>query len=726
MPPSSEIVEAADVEERDDVFEPVDDTDGKSDDCGDVDESSQYDPIEKPDLVDEFENWEDAWDRVCDAADDVSGPDSPALAALPGNPIVPRHLLSARDPNAPSDGAQGGANSTAVRGRPTTEKVVSSEGGGQASRNVVKKPEDHKNYADWKDESPATIELEEFRDGKDKTVGSKRLLKIRNGSLRHTKGVQILRPHEYYEKFYTCDGKDSMEGLALEDTIRFLEAECEKVEPRHWAVKKMRLLAKGDDAFKKDYRKFIGVLIGLAVGGHSMGNMKEMTRGEWSVRVPWLGEMGVNEDWFRTWMMCVHFQPDGWENKIARVERENGSEITYSNKDEKTNHAVRKIGRHVELLNMQCQDHYIVDRECALDEMTIMNYHRSSPLRHLQPHKPMDGIKVFAVCESKSGYCSNFMFDAKEKTTPAKFPHGKIHYYVKKLTEKLRGLWHHVYMDNYFVTVFTLKTLLAKGVYCTGTCRGGKNSDTRTGFPGAILKPRNARPRKEYEEMVADPSLYACQWQDTGTVQFLSNCHCMGNVGNLKRWINGTREEFEAPAVACDYNTNMAAVDRSDALRSTLTTHRKSVKWYLAIWHWTIDLSLINAYVLYKDEYETLHGNRPGRMDRKTFHTLIAEHYMGGKPKSTSLGSSSRKRSLDASRQDAASSGIVANHQPEVVQAWRPSVKTGGKPGKHEYCVRCVALLPKNSGKRATRTSIRCDTCNKPLCIDCFKPWHNG
>ncbi len=316
----------------------------------------------------------------------------------------------------------------------------------------------------------------------------------------------------------------------------------------------------------------------------------------------------------------------------------------------------------------------------------------------------------------------NFMFDAKEKTTPAKFPHGKIHYYVKKLTEKLRGLWHHVYMDNYFVTVFTLKTLLAKGVYCTGTCRGGKNSDTRTGFPGAILKPRNARPRKEYEEMVADPSLYACQWQDTGTVQFLSNCHCMGNVGNLKRWINGTREEFEAPAVACDYNTNMAAVDRSDALRSTLTTHRKSVKWYLAIWHWTIDLSLINAYVLYKDEYETLHGNRPGRMDRKTFHTLIAEHYMGGKPKSTSLGSSSRKRSLDASRQDAASSGIVANHQPEVVQAWRPSVKTGGKPGKHEYCVRCVALLPKNSGKRATRTSIRCDTCNKPLCIDCFKP----
>jgi hypothetical protein len=49
MPPSSEIVEAVDVEERDDVFEPLDDADGESDDCGDVDESSQRDPIEEPD-----------------------------------------------------------------------------------------------------------------------------------------------------------------------------------------------------------------------------------------------------------------------------------------------------------------------------------------------------------------------------------------------------------------------------------------------------------------------------------------------------------------------------------------------------------------------------------------------------------------------------------------------------------------------------------------------------
>lgn len=71
MPPSSEIVEAADVEERDDVFDPVDDTDGESDDFGDVDESSQYDPIEVSDLVEKFENSEDAWDRVCDAAPEV-------------------------------------------------------------------------------------------------------------------------------------------------------------------------------------------------------------------------------------------------------------------------------------------------------------------------------------------------------------------------------------------------------------------------------------------------------------------------------------------------------------------------------------------------------------------------------------------------------------------------------------------------------------------------------
>ena len=109
MPPSCEIVESEGVDECDGVFGPVDDTGGESDDIDDVDESSERDPIEDPELEDELEYEEDPWGVVRDATGDNPGRDAPAHVAFPGRPVVPFDRLRARCPNASSEGAQGGA-----------------------------------------------------------------------------------------------------------------------------------------------------------------------------------------------------------------------------------------------------------------------------------------------------------------------------------------------------------------------------------------------------------------------------------------------------------------------------------------------------------------------------------------------------------------------------------------------------------------------------------------
>ena len=39
---------------------------------------------------------------------------------------------------------------------------------------------------------------------------------------------KLLQPREYFENFYTCDRPGSMEGLALDDTIKLIQEEARK------------------------------------------------------------------------------------------------------------------------------------------------------------------------------------------------------------------------------------------------------------------------------------------------------------------------------------------------------------------------------------------------------------------------------------------------------------------------------------------------------------------
>ena len=82
-------------------------------------------------------------------------------------------------------------------------------------------------------------------------------------------------------------------------------------------------------------------------------------------------------------------------------------------------------------------------------------------------HKPIsEGIKVFSLCESSTGYVYDmYIWDGRPCIICHRGPPGQRYSnttaIVCRLIDSLKEKWHHVYLDNYFISV----DLMAKAYY---------------------------------------------------------------------------------------------------------------------------------------------------------------------------------------------------------------------------------------------------------------------
>lgn len=64
----------------------------------------------------------------------------------------------------------------------------------------------------------------------------------------------------------------------------------------------------------------------------------------------------------------------------------------------------------------------------------------------------------------------------------------------------------------------------------------------------------------------------------------------------------GGENEVSSAKLVDDYNNGMNKVDQADQLRSTYRFDHwmHTQKWWWAIWLWGVQLTLVNAYVMYR------------------------------------------------------------------------------------------------------------------------------
>ncbi|KAK7135409.1 hypothetical protein R3I94_014163 [Phoxinus phoxinus] len=116
-----------------------------------------------------------------------------------------------------------------------------------------------------------------------------------------------------------------------------------------------------------------------------------------------------------------------------------------------------------------------------------------------------------------------------------------------------------------------------------------------------------AVPRGTYDYVTSDDGILALRWKDNRIVTLLCD---MGAepISSVYRYCSETKrkEQVSCPAVIKSYNTNMGGIDKSDMLVHLYRTPKKSKRWYMRMFAYSVDISLTNAWVFYRRDCKAI------------------------------------------------------------------------------------------------------------------------
>ena len=315
-----------------------------------------------------------------------------------------------------------------------------------------------------------------------------------------------------------------------------------------------------------EVKAFIGIL--MAMGLTKLPEMRDYWRKGSVSHVPWFSSI-LTRGRFEAILNYLH---------LCNNEKHPPPE------DEK--YKLYKLGIFPDIINENFRKCYVPDRELSVDEQMIGTRCRVSFIQYM-PKKPVKfGIKLWAICEAKTGYCLNFqIYKGKENDTGEKGLGNRV---VMDLTEPYLDQNRHIYMDNFYSNPKLFSALEKRSTFACGTIRRDRGE-----FPPEFTKSKLQRGESVYLKF---NKILAVHWFDKRDVFALSNIHSTGDVQVLRK---GSDEPVSKPIMIDQYNQFMGGVDRCDQYLASYSMQRKTKKWWKKIFYRLIELSVINAYILF-------------------------------------------------------------------------------------------------------------------------------
>jgi hypothetical protein len=173
---------------------------------------------------------------------------------------------------------------------------------------------------------------------------------------------------------------------------------------------------------------------------------------------------------------------------------------------------------------------------------------------------------------------------------------------VVRLSRKIeRNMSHKLYFDNYFTSLKLMVYLAHNGIHALGTVR--RNRIPNSKMP--TEKEMNSKKRGECTEMVAtvegvDVSCVA--WLDNKQVMLMSTFAGETPVAQVSRFDRKCKQtiQISCPRVVIHYNRHMGGVDLHDSLLGRHRNKMRSKKWYMRLFYHLIDVTIVNAWLLYR------------------------------------------------------------------------------------------------------------------------------
>lgn len=231
----------------------------------------------------------------------------------------------------------------------------------------------------------------------------------------------------------------------------------------------------------------------------------------------------------------------------------------------------------------------------SIDEAMILFKGRSS-LKQYMPMKPTKrGYKAWVRADAATGY----MFQCEIYAGKTTDEHIETDLGGRVVTSLTRSLTQcnvqdiHITFDNFFASFDLMQKLYSDGIYATSTVR-----PMRKNLP-EIAREKLKLQRGEFEWRTQSNTGYV-QWKDTKNVHVLSTAFLPNETVSVKRkQKDGSTIEVTCPKSVAQYTLRMGSVDRFDQKRECYTVSSKSRRWWLRIFYFLLDASIVNAYILH-------------------------------------------------------------------------------------------------------------------------------
>ncbi|XP_056020995.1 piggyBac transposable element-derived protein 4-like [Ostrea edulis] len=345
-----------------------------------------------------------------------------------------------------------------------------------------------------------------------------------------------------------------------------------------------------------------------------------------------------------------------------------------------------KVRNLIDVIQPKLRETYKPGKNLSVDEGMI-GFKGRLHFRQYMPAKPTKwGIKVWQICESDTGYCCGFDIYTGKK--PGGRQHGLGYDVVWNLSKHYHHQNRHLYFDRFFSSVTLAEHLELVGTYVCGTIVAN-----RKGLPDNVKKAK-LKNRGDIIQMQKG-NLIATSFKDKRQITFLSSFappHLDENTGK--------------PHVNILYNKHMGGVDKFDQMASYYPVGRPGTKWWRYILWYIVNLSILNAWVLYQKSEK----NPPPQKgyDHLGFRMDVADQLRAG--------FTSRKHRIGRKAKNCNKKiAIQSINHHELVKI----------DGRKKMCRECSLHNRKTLSGRPVETTFKCGFCDLPLCRNgCFTSFH--
>lgn len=378
--------------------------------------------------------------------------------------------------------------------------------------------------------------------------------------------------------------------------------------------------------------------------------------------------------------------------------------LHFANNDDKENDEDRlyKIKPIIDIVKDLYALSYSCHKELSIDD-SVIKFKGRVFSKHYPPSKPLTKwrMKIWSMCDPHTGYLLKFnVCTGKEPNLQQGDGLGSR--VVQTLLQGYENKGHVLFVDNFYSSVGLFDALRLNNIGACGTVRAN-----RKGLPMEMRRMKIKRGELPVIWHNDDKTMLACTWQNTGKVNMLSTVGDYGTKEGTIRSKKGDRK-VDKPSVQVLCNKYMGGVNLFYQLCSTYPFNRRSRKWYQALWHFIIEVALINSHICYNIQ------NPTKKLNQRAFRKKVVTGMLEG-------------HSLNHSRR------CRRNEEPlETRLTERHFISHSEDKKMKPNCIVCT-ILPSQCSKKGKgackrkQTTYFCKDCpsNPPLCITpCFKVYH--